>query len=454
MSLPLLAAVKRTRLVRWIELAVVVVVAIAATLPPMLTTPRVVHDSESYLSLSRYRLPVVPLLYGALGHNLVAIVVVQAVIGGFCWSYLALEALRITRRPWCYVAFASVLLISCSDYVSHWYRAVLSDSLSLSLLALLLASLSSWLAGRGSLARLMIVALLWAGTRNTNGYLLLLAGFVGLLIVLVRHRRLSWLMATGVAIAGGLAVVWATGNGGLGQQAFEHVLTERILTDPAKVAWFKEHGMPVTPALRRLAGPWLQESNLALTNSPALASFRVWMENSGERTYVEYIIFHPWWAFAGTFEPPLPLNGSNLTLFTGFVARPWVPALVRQLFLVGFQTTLLVASAVTAVLMLVRRRVLTLNRDLIVWWSAVVFAGYLGLVIDWIGDPLEVARHSIGPVVQIWVALSFLGAIALGGRPKTKPVVAGPTAQPITRGEQIAQVSKQAVADLQHGRQS
>ncbi len=402
------------RWLRWLELAIIVGVAAIATVPAMSTPPHVVYDSASYLQISLYRLPVVPVIYRALGENFRAIIVVQALAGAACWSCLAVEGLRSTRRPYCYVAAAGVLVVSCSDYVTHWYTAILSDSFSLSLMALLLASIASWLQRRGSLARVVVVALLWAGTRDTNGYLLLLVGVVGLLVVLCVRRRAGPIVASVVAIAAGIGVIWSAKVGGIWLQPFEHVLTERILVDPAKVGWFRARGMPATPALQHLAGPWLPASEQALTHSPALASFRTWLHSHAESAYATYAVLHPGWAVSGTFGPQQAFNQATLAYYSNPPHDGWLPGPVRQFLLSHTLGTLYVASGATATVLLLKFRALRNEARRLVGWGILAALGFIGLVIDWVGDSWEVGRHSIGSSVQIWVCLAFVAAIALG----------------------------------------
>jgi hypothetical protein len=343
---------------RTIELIAVAVVAAVAAVPAMYSTPRFTYDSFSYLakvSLTGERLPVVPVLYAMLGRNFRAIVIFQATVGAICWSYLAMVALRVTRRPYCYVAFAGVLLISCSDYVTMWYTAILSDSISLSLLALLIASIASWLGKRGSLARVVVVALLWAFTRNTNGYVLLVFGVAALVIVVARKRDVASVLAALVAIAGGVGVVASTDSGRLWVDPFLHVMSERVLASPTRASWFADHGMPLSPALRQLRGPYYQSVDAAFRHSPALVSFRSWMDQAGERTYLEYSLVHPWWVLTGTFGHHEELK-PNLTSYYGGAPHHWLPEGAREVFLMYRQRTLLALGTVAAIVLVVRRR--------------------------------------------------------------------------------------------------
>ena len=441
-----LGRLKRRQVIRAVELLAILVVAVVATVPSMLTKPRLNYDSVSYLapvSLTGERLPVVPLVYAALHRNLVAIVVFQAVFGGLCWAYLAYQALVVAPRPACYVAFLGVLLLSCTDYVTHWYSAILSDSLSLSLLALLLGSLASWLARRGSLARVVIVAVAWALTRDTNGYVLLLFGTVGLVVVLLRRRRPSELAAAMVAILAGVAVIVSTDAGQLWQQPFLHVMSERVLVSPTATAFFAAHGMPVTPTLLHLAGPYYPATDTALRHAPQLAGFRAWMNRAGERTYLEYALLHPWWALSGTFGGNGELSDALIIYYGGTPKHPWIPPAIRGILMSARQTVLLVGTAVTALVLLGCRRTLSSGRRALLWWAAVVLTGYLGLVFAWVGDSWEFGRHAVGATVQIAVGLVFLVSVALGTigtgtEPSALQAVDGP---PVERsGDRVPEV--------------
>lgn len=403
-------------LVRALEISAIVVVSALACAPSLSTKARITYDSLSYWHLSLYRLPVVPLLYTALTHNFTAIVVAQTLLGAFCWGYLAFCALKITRRPYCYIAVLCVLFASSTDYVTDWYTALLSDSLSLSLLALLLGSLASWLDDRGSLTRVMVVALLWAGTRDTNGYIMLLVGVIALATSLLRSRARAHIGAAIVAILGGVTVLWSTNRGGIWQQPFQHVLTERILPDPSKLAWFQSHGMPVNQTLLRISKTSNLASQNTLAHSPELAPFRIWMQTSGERAYLLYAVFHPVWAIRGTFGPQQAFNESIIQYYSRNPANRWIPLSIREPFLIGEQWLILISTAIAGLVLAVRIRIIRSNPRNMLWWLGVLIFGYVGLVVDWVGDSWEVGRHSIGSVIAIWVAAGFLISIGLGTR--------------------------------------
>src|SRR5262249_36509461 len=84
------------------------------------------------------RSPTVPLLYTALWSDR-ARVAAQVIVGIACWSTLAFAVAKSLRHP--YVARAGallVLLLGATIQVTEWDQIILSESLSISLTALLL----------------------------------------------------------------------------------------------------------------------------------------------------------------------------------------------------------------------------------------------------------------------------------------------------------------------------
>lgn len=111
-------------------------------------------DSGGYLigptwigdSLVGQRPPVVPALYHLLGSNFAAIVLVQSLLAAACWTALAFAVTSLLHARWLRPsAILIVLAFSFAPEVLWWERELLSESVSLSLFALLLASCCWWL---------------------------------------------------------------------------------------------------------------------------------------------------------------------------------------------------------------------------------------------------------------------------------------------------------------------
>jgi hypothetical protein len=307
------------------------------------------QDTVSYLEVARLgpfsegmlagpRAPTAPLFYKLLGSD-VPRVVGQVTLSTVAWIALACALASSIERPRVrLVAFAAVLLFSLAPQVTHWDSILLAESLSLSLTA---AALAAWIwhVNRPSWRRLALAAavtLLWVMARDASAYLAACAG-VGMLIAVpfVARRRLMLAGAAAMLAIAVLSLVSANGgatvdqraaalsgkpNGAFGrtveayrlpaQQYFLfsegrwefpllNVIGQRVLTDPGRLSYFRDHGMPVTPALTRMAGEYAPGRGGAFYRSPQLAGFRHWLVDKGTSTYMAYLLTHP----AQTLKP-------------------------------------------------------------------------------------------------------------------------------------------------------
>ncbi len=419
----------RSRWIRIIELMILVVVESLAALPSLTRSPVPIFDSVAYMapvSLVGGRLPLAPLTFSLLGHNLKAIAVAQTLLSVAAWSYLAIEALRITRRPYCYLAFGLVLLFSSSGYVTQWNTAILSDSISLSLLVFLLASIASHLDGRGSRWRIVLLAIAWAFTRDTNGFeLFVVASVLLVLLVVTRNRQLAPFAFAGILFATGVVVIWLSSRGVMNTDPLNHVMFDRVLTNPAMTSFFHAHGMPEPSGILKLGQAHQPSQVSELFGDPHFASWQRWVTLRGKQTYILWALSHPIWVLAGTFgSHPVrwggrltgydELNWSTLTFYGGAVQHQilWQP--LRSVFVAGRQSTLVALGLLVATIMIVRRRFLSSVARQLRTWGAIAGLGVLFLMFVWVGDSWEIGRHLIGPTVQVAIALALMAAVALG----------------------------------------
>ena len=105
--------------------------------------------------------------------------------------------------------FALILALSLDHHIAGWDMVLLTESLSISLMALFLVIwlwlLRSW--SWGKVGILSFVAFLWAFTRDTNGWILLMLAGLILLGVLFFDARKRYLSVTFV-----FAVIFALSN--------------------------------------------------------------------------------------------------------------------------------------------------------------------------------------------------------------------------------------------------
>jgi len=117
------------------------------------------------------------------------------------WIVLAFAFARCFERTLVrWIASVSILAFSSCALVAQWDDVILSESLSLSLYALVLAAaLEVARAPRRGGSRHSSFGILWSATRDTNAYAFLPIAFA--LLLAVRRRR--WL-AIGLACGGAL----------------------------------------------------------------------------------------------------------------------------------------------------------------------------------------------------------------------------------------------------------
>jgi hypothetical protein len=273
------------------------------------------------------RLPTVPLFFRALGRDGRVIVLVQTVIGAVSWGTLAWVLAR--RCSSLLVGFgvgAAVLVFSMTTTVAIWDGLLLSESLSLSLLALLIAA-SVRAFDQPSRARIAVavgVAGIWVFTRDPNAFMLGLAALtVGLLVLVRRLPRPAFIVAAAWAVlAIGVLAVQSTSPR---WEGLYDILGKRILTDRAATREFARAGMPVTPQVLAMADRFSTEG---FRTKPELAELRRWTREHGRQTYLRFLLFHPDRTLLGPFRPsPCPSRRPACFPITGdleyYAAADW-----------------------------------------------------------------------------------------------------------------------------------
>lgn len=299
--------------------------------------PRFLQDSPSYLKLSflghQPRLWTVPLLYNLLGNDQVR-EAFQVVLGTAAWQVLALMVTRSVRnRQVGLVAGAVVLLIGLAPMVTVWDADMLSESVTISLIVLLVAGCLELGRRRtpSLLAQMVVLVGLWVFARQVNLYvfLVLAPGAVAL-----AFRRLSRRAALVVSLALLLVGGWAAYDIEVGQRRppadFVMLYNAAQLTlDRHSIAVsFEQHGEPagaVAAAMRmRVPGGLQGRAVAALTGD---AAFRHWVRTRFQGALVSYASEQPGQVFlvplerlfANASRAPYRFEGSPRRLLPGFV---------------------------------------------------------------------------------------------------------------------------------------
>jgi hypothetical protein len=382
-----------------------------------------VHDSVEYHQIAASAItakffyggahpPFVPLVYKLLGDNSSLIVVFQLGLSILSWSILAYAVARSLRTGWWRpFAVGVVFLLSLTSEIIRWDRIILSESISLSAMVLAIASWI-WLLKReswGSVAAVGITSVAWALSRDTNAYLLLPVALAA--VVYAAARRVGRLKLTV------LAVVFVAAFFGSQASADGHprwgfplgnVLAQRILANPAQLAFFANRGMPVNPALMHLKGQFASGDNGALWTSPDLLTWRRWFYANGKATYTAFLLQNPSYAIQQALEHTGDVVSPSVESITSSYGPPgFTPVLKGRLDDIFFPGSLSVLGLMAAAglagiaVAATQRRVDRFSLIPIVLLALAV----PHTILVWDGDAMEIGRHGILDGVEIRLGL-------------------------------------------------
>ena len=270
--------------------------------------------------------PTTPAFYKVVRSEPAAITRAQSVISVVCWFVLGLVLAWCLRPLALQVAvLASVCLLSLAIPINQWDWILFSESLSLSLLALVVALSLVWVRfvderwpGRVPVTLAWAAACLLLGfARDSNIYLLAtLWGCVALwwgIDVVRRHRtvrrhhqgdrrRVDATLLLGMVLLGLTVVLTQAGlqNSRRWHTPFLNVLLQRVLRKPAMhEAFVERYGLPSNRTFEGYAGKraWSESRlgppmrvRLFWSDDPAVADVRRWILERGPSSYARYLL--------------------------------------------------------------------------------------------------------------------------------------------------------------------
>ena len=346
----------------------------------------------------------------------------QFLVSIACWPLLAAAVARALRpTAFRYVAFAAVLLFSLSLAVIRWDHVMLSESVSISLTALVIAG---WLELVRAPRRSMVVALLavmvlWVFARDSNGVIALLTVPLALYWV-VRPGPLG--RGWAAVLAGGTLVIFlaallatTTDQAQLrrNERPILHVIGRRVLADPGKTRWWRDHGMPQPPprvVLERRSLAGIAEGGLP--TDPETEAFLEWAREDGRGTLARYLLTHPRQTLREAFSKRQRLlsgvTGGYLSPDARFVVPEPLDELIypRDAQDVYFWMVVIGLGALGVALTAGARRV----------WLVPAFALGVQLphaLVVYHGDTLEIPRHAMLVAITTRLALLLLAILVL-----------------------------------------
>ena len=361
-------------------------------------SPVITPDTFDYARQSRLPLlseafwgsqhpPVLPLLWKGLPGivrstnpvqlgDLSLALALNGLIATVCWGFLAATLARLARTtPARLCVLAGVLAVSLAPDISGWDASALSESLSLSLIALTIALCVRYATEpsaprSAALGGAIIVATL---TRDTNLELCALA-VVPVFFVTRRNVRIV-VCALVLAAVGSF---WGQSAGDRAEIPTRNAVAEAIQNEHAG-PWFAKHGLPVRANTVAIL---LERPAHSFDTDPRAAAVRTWIRTRGRSSWLTYLASHPSRTLSvrrylgRIFDPPragvAPYWGG--TAHGLFVHGPWL---------------LLLALAGVVGL---RRRLW--SRELLVLASFLAATLPVAAMV-WDADSLELYRHAI-----------------------------------------------------------
>ncbi len=340
-----------------------------------------------------------------------------------CWPLLAWAAARCLRPGLVrYLGFGAILIFSMSFPIIRWDTVMLSESVSLSLTALVLAG---WL----ELVRLprpaMVIAVLaatlvWVFARDSNGIITLCLVPLVAIAAFWRPGKLGrgWTLG----LSGGLLAIFllsflATTTDAAKVRRNErpvlHVIGRRVLVTPSEERFFRAHGMPApTPAVRAQRKSLAGIAEGQLPSDPATDRFINWSVQHGRSVLAQYLARHPLLAFKQTFRNRQRLLAGVTVGYTSPNARRLLPdpidsvAYPRGSQDVWFWIVVVCVAALAAWRFLGARR----------FWLVPAVALALQVphaVVVYQADTLEIPRHAVLVAVMTRLSLLLLALFAL-----------------------------------------
>lgn len=360
------------------------------------------------------------LFYKLLGSSQALIEIFQLSISTVAWLFLAWKFIASIKNDWIKIAgFVVILGFSLSPTVQVWNHAVLSESLSISVMILIIA-LFIGLAQKWewrALFFLMLYFVLWMSFREANAYIALMVAIVLAVIGFTRRTlRVYWLLSLliGVTFLGNyqLSAAYALPRWAL---PLAEVVTKRILPDQEYLDFFASNGMPVNAELMAFSGRWANSDGFAIVNSVELAKFEKWLYTEGRHVYVKFLLAHPGYVIESPLENIEVLLADDF--FEGVPVPEYTPALpkiVNEILYPEryFQLYLWLSIFASGFIF-----GFSLRENKRVYWVVLLLLLLTipHLYLVWHGDALNVARHAVIANIQFHIGIWSLIILYLDG---------------------------------------
>jgi hypothetical protein len=347
------------------------------------------------------------------------VVVAQALLGGIAFFLLAVALAARVEHHRVRIAIAAVVMaIGLTPRVTYWDTMLLSESLAISLTALLIGAVVHL--GRVPAWAFIALFTLWLFTRDGHTYL-------GALLVLVlgwwgwRHRKLA--IPVGCLVVLGWSFVAASNDKYVEGSTAAAGMAYYSLEDVDNFRWLVEHGMPVSGGFSS-AIEETTEIGAMQTMFRAIyfhdAQFRAWADEEGQALYLRFLLAHPEYLVerlpnaivdGGFFDEALVDHTAYARSKTPGIPWVWPEE-------ASWYTFVLVSAALVASLWVARAGLI--DRRWIVP-GAIAASSIPHAWMALIASPFEYGRHGVvmafALVISAWWALALCADATLAKRP-------------------------------------
>jgi hypothetical protein len=355
-----------------------------------------------------------------LGSSQPLIEIFQLSISTAAWLFLAWKFIGSIKKDWIKISgFVVILGFSLSPTVQVWNHAVLSESLSISVMVVIIA-LFIGLAQKWewrSLFLLMLCFVIWMSLREANAYIAVMVAFALVVIGFIqRTLKVYWLLSLLIGVSFlinyQLSAAYALPRWAL---PLAEVITKRILPEPEYLEFFASNGMPVTPELMALSGRWAISDGYAVVNNAKLGKFEKWLYTEGRTVYTKFLLKHPSYTIDSPLEDIEVLLADDF--FEGIPVPKYTPALPKvaneilypeRYFYLYLWLSLFLSGFIFAASLRENKKVYW-----VVFFTLLLAIPHLYLV--WHGDALDVARHAVIANVQFHLGVWLLIILYLDG---------------------------------------
>jgi len=394
------------------------------------------NSSNLWMGIRPFTYPVILKLFGVNFSNyknsgiISNVVQFQYWFSIISWTALALALSVKLRKLWLRpFVFAVIIFFSLNLEVGIWDSLLLSESVSFSLLALLLTAWILWdypeskfqikFLNFTKLVFIISITILYVFTRESNQYFVIFGAAIYPFATLIgkapKGRRKLFLTYLMVLI---LIVVIKNISFNVSNDWKIHIydhLVLRILPDSEARDFFESAGLPVDQNLMNITNMAGFEYQDYLANDADMIAVSEWIDQSGVTTYMKYLLSRP---VSSLMEPLKHLTtlfgGNNLEYHSPLYGVSTIPGWLIDLTNKFYPRELFTIWGFLGLGVLGVIWYLATNIKQSAWLvvGILLISLYPLSFIVWHGNPMEVERHAAQVGVQFrlmtWMAVALL----------------------------------------------